>query len=324
MKTIFLSPLLFLMVITDISSQTFQDGVRFYNEKKYNDAIGVFSTVKKGTSQYGESLYYLGKIYSEQNKLSEAQDYLEKAVNQEPQNPEFHMALGTVYTQRVMQSNTLMQAMYAGKIKSSFEKVAELDNQNILARWYLFGFYARAPKAMGGDINKSKKMANEIGKIHPAEGSRAWGQIYYIEESFDEAERAFKRALSLAPDSLSNHISLGNFFANREKYGEAFAAFENALKSFPDNRNILFQIGRTSSISGENMDKGIIALQKYIELAPDKNSATLAGTYYHLGIIEQKRGNIQAARKNFETALKLNADHKPSKEELGKLKLKSE
>lgn len=319
MKTFGLLLFIVLSAFADISSQTFQDGVRFYNEKKYDAAIGVFNSVKKGTPRYGESLYYLGKIYSEQNKLSEAQDYLEKAVNQEPQNPEFHMALGTVYTQRVMQSNTLMQAMYAGKIKSSFEKVAELDNQNILARWYLFGFYARAPKAMGGDINKSKKMANEITKIHPAEGSRAWGQIYYIEENFDESERAFKRSLSLQPDSLANHISLGNFLANRQKYGEAFAVFDNALMRFPENRNILFQIGRTSSVSGENQETGIIALNKYIELTPDKNSASLAGTYYHLGNIEQKRGNIPAARKNFETALKLNADHKPSREALEKL-----
>jgi tetratricopeptide (TPR) repeat protein len=319
MKTFSLITLIFFLVFSDNFSQAFQDGLRFYHEKKYDDAIGIFNSVKKGTPHYGESLYYLGKIYSEQNKLSEAQGFLEKAVGQDPQNPEFHMALGTVYTQRVMQSNTLMQAMYAGKIKSSFEKVAELDNQNIIARWYLFGFYARAPKAMGGDINKSKKMANEITKINAAEGSRAWGQIYYIEEKFDEADKAFRRALSLQPDSLLNHISLGNFFANREKYSEAFQIYENAIKKFPDNRNLLFQIGRTSSISGEKPESGIMALKKYIESAPDKNSSSLAGTYYHLGNIEQKRGNIQLARRNFEIALKLNPDHKPSREALEKL-----
>ena len=312
-----LIPLLVLLfTFSDLISQTFQDGVKFYNEKNYDDAIGIFNSVKKGTPRYGESLYYLGKIHSEQNKLPEAQSFLEKAVSQEPQNPEFHMALGTVYTQRVMQANVLMQAMYAGKIKSSFEKVAELDNQNIMARWYLFGFYARAPKAMGGDINKSKKMANEITKIHPAEGSRAWGQIYFIEENYDEAERAFKKALSLQPDSLSNHISLGSFFANREKYDEAFKVFDNAVKIHPDNRNLLYQIGRTSSASGKNPDIGITALKKYIELTPDKNNASLSGIYYQIGLIEQKRGNNQVARNNFETALNLNKDHKPSKEAL--------
>lgn len=317
MKKMHLIPLLVLLfTFSDLISQTFQDGVKFYNEKKYDEAIGIFNSVKKGTPRYGESLYYLGKIHSEQNKLPEAQGFLEKAVSQEPQNPEFHMALGTVYTQRVMQANTLMQAMYAGKIKSSFEKVAELDNNNIVARWYLFGFYVRAPKAMGGDINKAKKMANEITKIHPAEGSRAWGQLYFIEEKFDEAERAFKRALSLQPDTLANHISMGNYYSNKEKYDEAFGVFENALKKFPENRNLLFQIGRTSSASGKNPDTGIAALKKYIELTPDKNSVSLAGIYYHIGLIEQKRGNIQVARKNYETALKLNPDHKASKEAL--------
>lgn len=310
---------LILFVSANVNSQDIKIGIDLYKEKKYDDAVKVISAIKKDSPDYAQSLYYLGKIMMDQNKLPEAQGYLEKAVDQKPQNAEYHLTLGMVYTQRVMQSNMLMQAVYAGKIKSSFEKVAELDKNNIQARWILLGYYSRAPKAMGGDMNKSKTMANEIRKIHPAEGTRAWGQIYQMENNNEEAEKSFKRAISLAPDSINNHLSLGNLYQSTQRYDLAFTLYENTLIKFPNNRYILYQIGRTASLSGENAEKGINAMKSYIELATDKNSPSLAAAYYHIGQIDQKKGNMAGAKRNYETALKLNPDHKPSKEAMEKL-----
>lgn len=308
---------LFLVFI--VHGQDIAEGKRLFSEKKYEEAKAIFSAMRKGSPGYAESLYYLGRIHADQNNISEAQGFLEKAVKEEPQNAEYHFALGLVYSQRAMQGSTITQAMYAGKIKSTFEKVADLDNNNIQARWFLFGFYARAPKAMGGDMNKAKKIANEIRRIHPAEGSRAWGQIYQWEDSHEEAERALKRAVSLAPDSISNHIALGNFYNSIQNYNSAISVFENALKRSPENRNLLYQYGRTASLSGEKPDEGLKAIRQFIDTAPDKNHSSLAAAYYHMGQIEEKRGNNSSAKRHYEAALRLNPDHKASKDALSSL-----
>ncbi len=319
MKRITISIVIYLVFAFVLQGQNLSEGIRLYHEKKYEEAGRIFNAVKKGSPGFAESMYYLGRISADQNNIPEAQGFLERAVKEDPQNADYHFALGLVYSQRAMQGNTLTQAMYAGKIRSTFEKVVELDNNNLLARWFLLGFYARAPKAMGGDMNKAKSIANEIRRIHPAEGSRAWGQVYQWEENHKEAEIALKRAVSLAPDSINNHVALGNFYNSVENYNSAISTFENALKHFPGNRNLLYQFGRTSSLSGIKQDEGLKALKQFIDTATDKNHSSLAAAYYHMGQIEQKRGDSAAAKRQYEAALKVNPDHKPSKDALSSL-----
>jgi len=128
-----------------------------------------------------------------------------------------------------------------------------------------------------------------------------------------------KRAVSLSPDSLANHIALGNFYNSTQKYDLAMSAFENALKRFPENRNLLYQFGRTASLSGEKPDEGLKTIRQYIDTAPDKNHSSLAAAYYHMGQIEQKRGNISLAKRQYEAALMVNPDHKASKDALSSL-----
>lgn len=305
--------ILLLQVANNLQSQSLQNGIRLFEENRLDEAYKEFSSIDRNSPDYGESLYYLGRISAGNNKLQDSQNYLEKAVKQAPDRVDFHLFLGMVYSQRAMQSNPVSQALLAGKIRSTFQKVAEMDQSNIQARWILLGFYLRAPRAMGGDVNKARTMANELRRINNAEGSRAWGMIYQTENKNEEAERSYKRAIELAPDSINSYLMLGSFYQNTSGYKQAFDLYESALKKFPGNQNILFQIGRTSSISGDYPEKGLSALESYVEAAPEKNSSTLATAWYHMGQIEEKRGKNTEAKKNYQQAIALNPDHKPSK-----------
>lgn len=305
--------ILLLQVANNLQAQSLQNGIRLFEENRLDEAYKEFSSIDRNSPDYGESLYYLGRISAGNNKLQDSQNYLEKAVKQAPDRVDFHLFLGMVYSQRAMQSNPVSQALLAGKIRSTFQKVAEMDQSNIQARWILLGFYLRAPRAMGGDVNKARTMANELRRINNAEGSRAWGMIYQTENKNEEAERSYKRAIELAPDSINSYLMLGSFYQNTSGYKQAFDLYESALKKFPGNQNILFQIGRTSSISGDYPEKGLSALESYVEAAPEKNSSTLATAWYHMGQIEEKRGKNTEAKKNYQQAIALNPDHKPSK-----------
>jgi tetratricopeptide (TPR) repeat protein len=312
--------LILLLHVTDsLQSQSLQNGIRLFEAKQLDEAYKEFSSIDQNSPDYAESLYYLGRISAGRNKLQDSQNYLEKAVKQAPNRADFHLFLGMVYSQRAMQSNPVSQALLAGKIRSTFLKVAELDQSNVQARWILLGFYLRAPRAMGGDVNKARTMANELRRINPSEGSRAWGMIYQTENKNEEAERSYKKALELAPDSINNYLMLGSFYQTTEGFRQAFHVYESALERFPGNRNILFQIGRTSSISGDYPEKGLLALRSYLEAAPDRTSPSLAAAWYHMGQIEEKRGKNAEAKRNYQQALALNPDHKPSREALANL-----
>ena len=61
------------------------------------------------------------------------------------------------------------------------------------------------------------------------------------------------------------------------------------------------------------MDEGEKSLNEFIRLTTNKNDKSLANACYYLGLIEKKRGNTANAKKQIETALKINPDHQQSK-----------
>jgi len=79
-------------------------------------------------------------------------------------------------------------------------------------------------------------------------------------------------------------------------------------------------LGRTASISGLNLDRGITALQKCLTLpAPPKYNVQPTAVQYRLGTLFAKKGDMTAARAAYEAALRLDPRNKPASDALAKL-----
>ena len=310
-----------LAIGTTSFAQSFSQAVSLYESKKADEAFSSFNSIKKGDKNYAESRYYMGMISMQKNDLTKAEEYVSQALSANNEVAKYHLAMTNILGQKVAGAGPLRQATYASKIRTHMEEAARLDPNDINTRFMLIAFYSRAPKMMGGDMEKAKKAADEIFKKNRAEGYRALATIAVAEEKFVEAETNFKRAVSASPDSVKYYTGLASFYQSRSKYDEALGVYEQAITKFPSNRNLLLQAGRVVSLSGtKNSEKGLKYLNRYIESAPNKTDRNLASAYYYLGVIEKDKKNIPSARAHFTTALKINPSHQQSQQAINDLK----
>jgi tetratricopeptide (TPR) repeat protein len=303
--------LMFLFCISGFS-QDLNPGKKLLAERKWNEASAEFAKFGKDTPGYADSRYFLGIIHTRKKEFEMAETYLKEAISLNGNNADYHVALGSLLGEIAVNSNVIKQGMLAPRIKNEFEIAARLDPNNLESRWMLVNYYIRAPKFMGGDVEKGKKVADEIMKLNPAEGNSAWGTIWRSEKRNDLAEKNFQTAITLAPDSIKYYYSLARFFEAIPNTDKALETSQKIVKKFPAHRMAYLQIGRLTANSGKMMEEGEKSLNEFIRLTPDKKDRNLANAWYYMGMIEKKRGNAANAKKHLETALRLNPEHKPS------------
>jgi tetratricopeptide (TPR) repeat protein len=294
-------------------SQDMNLGKRLLAERNWDEASAEFAKFRKESPGYADSRYFLGIICTRKKEFEKAETYLKQAIALNGNNADYHVALGSLLGEIAMDSNLIKQGMLAPRIKNEFETAAKLDPKNMEARWMLVNYYIRAPKFMGGDVEKGKAMADEIMKLNPAEGNSAWGAIWKSEKRNDLAEKNYLTAVALAPDSIKYYYTLARFYEAIPNTDKALEAYNKTAIKFPGNRMAYLQIGRVTANSGKMMEDGEKSLNEFIRLTVNKNDKNLANAYYYLGMIEKKRGNRENARKQIELALKYNPGHQPSR-----------
>jgi tetratricopeptide (TPR) repeat protein len=203
--------------------------------------------------------------------------------------------------------------MLAPKMKNAWENAIRLDSKNLDARSSLIQYYLQAPGFMGGSVEKAIEVANQIKKIKPAEGYRQMGNVYMHEKKTAEAEKEFIEMAKVDPNYVGG---LANFYVGQKQFDKAFSMFEDELKKNPEDYVSIYQIGKTSAVSGQRLERGEECLKKYFSYSPKQNEPSHAGANMRLAQIKEKRGQKAEAKKLFETALKLDGNLKEAKEGL--------
>ena len=105
-----------------------------------------------------------------------------------------------------------------------------------------------------------------------------------------------------------------------KKPDEAFASIAGLLERQPENMFGLYQLGKITSITGRQLDRGEAALRRYLAHAPTGREPPLSAAHWRLGMICEKKGDKSAARAEYEAALKLDPGFAPAQESLKNLK----
>jgi adenylate cyclase len=107
----------------------------------------------------------------------------------------------------------------------------------------------------------ARQMLNQAIKIEPDYG-RAWAGVAYTHGfeymyfnasnvNLDEAKRASKRALELAPELASSHVSAGIAHCMSQNYKQAEAEFEKAIRLDPKDYEAWYFFGRAKVHEGD-------------------------------------------------------------------------
>lgn len=240
-------------------------------------------------------------------KWDDAVDAFQRAVKSAPSSSAHHLWLGRAYAEQALRANKLRQASLAGKIRDSFARAVQLDAENLDARVALAEFYTQAPGIMGGSEDKAKEQVREIKSRNPYRGGIAAHTLALRKGRRAEAEQEMLALLSSHPDSLVPYFTLINNYIQAKRFADAKGVVAR-LARLPHGAALAeYTTGRIAAESGEELEAGRAALERYLRHTPVTNEPSHAYTHYRLGMIHARRGDREAARAAWETAVRMDS-----------------
>lgn len=313
MRIAFIAGIGLVSASTIVSAQSpVEQAQKLFDAQKYAEAQQIL--VPLGNRDAGAALL-LGKIALQQNDAPKSVDWLEKAVELNPRSSEAYDWLGKAYGTQAQKASKFKQPFLASKTKSAWEKAIALDPNNIEARSDMIQYYLQAPGFLGGSKEKAKEQAIEVRRRSPYRGAFVAANVCVGLKDQACAENELKSVIAAYPDSSSGYSSLAALYANTKQYDKAFAIVEIRLKAKPSDPASMYSFGRTASISGQNLDRGEQYLRGYLA-QPLPNGPGVANAHYRLGLIAEKRGAKDVARREYQAALQQNPNYPEAKKAL--------
>ena len=267
-----------------------------------------------------EAIYLLGRLAKRRGDWKTVAERYERCTQIAPTMALYWADLGEAYGKLANKAGVFHQLGLARKCRAALERAVALAPADLEFRHGLIEFYEEAPFIAGGGRDKALAQAAAIAPHDPYASALATGGIHSRAKNWTEAERAFRSAAALRPDSTEPEAALGLLFADQGRPAEAFAAFDRVLAREPDNLVALYQLGRVAALSGQRLAEGEAALRRYLEQpSHPAGQPTNAQAQYRLGELLARRGDTAGARAAYEAALRLDPGLKPAAEALRRL-----
>lgn len=260
---------------------SFSRALERYESRRYSEARRLFAELARERPADAEIAFYLGRLALWFDDEPGALASLERARSAAPDDARIANALGDAFGLAAQNAPILAKLGWARKCLAAYLRAVELEPRNEAFRWSLLGYFCVAPRLAGGGREKARRQADEIAHLNAMSG------------------RVARATIALA----------------EQRHEAAFAEFESVLREEPDNFLALYHIGRCAAVSGRNLERGIDALRRCEKLAgPDTGDLpTPACVHFRLGNLLEKKGEGDAARKEYAEARRLHPDFRGEK-----------
>lgn len=239
----------------------FADALALKQQRRYPEARAALEAFVARYPDHAEACHELGlvwKLRRDTEAYEQAVKWLRRAAELAPDNARYLGDYGG--TSLELASRTRSPAA-ATRGRDAMEKAVRLDPDDIDTRRGLYEFYRQAPWPLGSTTKAAAHLA-EIRKRDPA------------------------TALVLEINTR----------AAAKDFAGAFALCEAALARDPGNYDALYYFGRTASLSGENLERGLAALRQCLTLTPPSPaSPTHRNVWNRIAIVLDKLGRPEEA-----------------------------
>jgi tetratricopeptide (TPR) repeat protein len=297
--------------------QSVEQGIQLFDARNYAAAKTVLLPHAENDAS---AAYYLGRIEMGNDDPGKAAEWFERAVGMNPKSALYHNWLGRAYGMQARSASMFRAASLARKSRNALETALALDPDNLDVRDDLIVYYSRAPGIVGGSKEKARAMLLEIKKRNAYRGSLAAANLCNGEKDFACAERELTGMLASYPDSAAVYSLFAAFYSEQKQFDKAFELLDRRLRAKPNELTTLYAIGRTASLSGQNLDRGEQSLRTYLASPTPERGPAPAHVHYRLGTIHEKKGEKDRAREEYRAALLLNPRHEDAKKALAALK----
>ena len=295
-----------LMVAASASAQNGgEEGTASYHANQYADARRELDAAVRDHPNDARAHHYLGRIAMHETRFGDAITHLQRAAELEPSVAEHQILLGRAYGQMAVRSGLRKKFGFAKRARAALERAVELDPSSIEARSGLIQFHLLAPGLVGGSSAKARAHAAEIAKQNPFRGALARAWIAEDRKDYDQAAREYRDAITQAPDSLISYWGLAQLWQRGARFDSAFALMDDLIRRQPEAMPAYYYYGRAASLSGQHLPQAISALERYIAYEPHEGEPPRSSAHYRLGLVYERMGDREKAKREFETSLRL-------------------
>jgi tetratricopeptide (TPR) repeat protein len=270
-----------------------------YGQSDYDAAIADLATALTLDSTNIGYHYTLADVYLDYYRSRLALRTLERAAELDPDRLE---------TQLRLAETQLILRQYDGAI-SSLNQATRLDPRNPEAYYLLSQVFVET-----GDTVRALNAAEEATQIDPdmTDAFLLLGRLY-AEQGDDRAERYFDTAVDIDPEDVIAIHARADYYRDRDRLERAIAEYRRAStidrQYVAGNFNAGLLLMELDSIR-RGRDQFNIAI---------KNDPLHIRAYFYRGYADELLGDTAAARRDYETALRLAPDFTLPREALARL-----
>jgi tetratricopeptide (TPR) repeat protein len=302
------------------SDSALRAGERLFDGRRYEEARQALTAAWQADPHASGAAYYLGRIAIVDGDADRAVRWLQRATALDSGRAEYFNWLGWAYSRQATHTGRLHAFFIAPRARDAFVTAVRLDPESVDARENLLKFYLVAPGMVGGSTAKAREQAREIARRSPFRGRLAAGMIAEAAKDDATAEREYRAAITEYPDSAQGYDALGALYQRRSRYDDALATYEQLLARRPGEAAAYYQIGRTASLSGRDLERGEQALTTYLARRPGAGDPPLASAYYRLGLVCERKGEAARARAAYAEALRHDPKQRDARNALSRVR----
>jgi len=292
-----------------------------YEAADYTKAIQELLEAAAKEPQNGDIQLLLAKSYLELQERDAAIRSAEKAVALDLQNSVYHEWLGRAYGEKADHAGWFSAISLAKKTRKEFQTAVELDSRNFSARQALIEFDCSAPGIVGGGEDKAQPHIKELMALDAAEGHYAAGNCRRQKKDFAAADEEFTKALESHPKSAELIYDIGDYALKREQGERLMVVADAGERSAPNDPRGKFFRGVGLFLQKEKPEEAERLLQEYARRAPKRSGhPSPASAHVWLGRLYESKSETENAKKEFESALRLDPKNKMAQEGLKKFK----
>jgi len=245
------------------------------DKNNYSAAEPLLQHVTADNPKNYRAWFDLGYVYTATGRKPEAIDAYRKSVAAKPDVFEPNLNLGLLLAQTGSpDAEQFLRA--ATQLKPSAH-----PQEGLARAWLSLGHVLERIKPA-----EAVQAFGEAAKLQPqdSEPHLSAGAILEKQNDLSGAEREYKAAVALAPDSADALVGLANIYMESKRLPQAEAALRQYLAVAPKNGAAHVQLGRVLEAEGKHAEAAA-ELQQGLQLAPDDLTAQrdLAFSYARAG-----------------------------------------
>ncbi|MGB1198256.1 MAG: tetratricopeptide repeat protein [Thalassotalea sp.] len=276
------------------------------------------------SSLAGQILY--SRILMSKDNTEEAYDMLEALREDHANNVEIEYRFGQSAVVMAQKASIFSKLGYASDFLEAMEKTIELKPDHLEALDYLVGFHLGAPSIAGGDTDKALLYAQQMKKLAPERGFSQLANVYWQTGQTELAQKTITAGITAYPESSNMYASRAGFYIKNKNWQQARTDLKQAIKYAENDKQkgqSLYQQGKVSAESGEEIDLGINALVEALPLAGDKHQPWVKYRLAQLHTYKKDKEKAQSylAQINTDKDDNLKKEVKKLKKKLKKMKV---